>query len=82
MVNNKEVLKMIILYFLCGLFIGGIAVYFAFAKNTLGVLKVDNSDKDSGPYLFMEINRNRTGDIYSKKYIILRVDLKNYISQK
>ena len=73
---------MIILYFLCGLFVGGIAVYFAFTKNNLGVLKVDNSDKDSEPYLFMEINRNRANDIYSKKYIVLKVDLKNYISQK
>ena len=43
---------------------------------------VDESDPDSGPYLFLELDRSGADAIYKQRYVRLRVELKNYISHK
>ena len=45
-------------------------------------LRVDESDPDSGPYLFLELDRSGADAIYKQRYVRLRVELKNYISHK
>lgn len=72
----------LIIVLIVGILIGVTASRFIFQEKTIGSLRVDNSDPDSGPYLFLELNRDGTEAIYKKRYIRLRVDLKNYISQK
>ena len=73
------------LVLIIGLFLGFV-VGFIFgvwkSKETpVGVLRVDRSDPDDGPYLFLEMNT--TPEVITKrKYITLEVLAKNYISQK
>ena len=65
-----------------GILIGISIAKFAFRDIPIGSLRVDQSDPDSGPYLFLELSPGGDDEIYKKKYVSLRVDLKNYISQK
>lgn len=67
---------------LVGFLIGLLMSRFIFKDKPVGSLRVDQSDPDSGPYLFLELDRDGADAIYKKRYVRLRVDLKNYISQK
>lgn len=48
----------------------------------IGTLKIDSSDPDDGPYLFLELKKNPNDVIGDKKYVTLEVDTTGYISQK
>lgn len=67
---------------LIGILVGIFMSRFIFKEKSVGSLRVDQSDPDSGPYLFLELNRDGAEAIYKKHYVRLRVDLKNYISHK
>ena len=47
----------------------------------VGNLRIDNSDPDYGPYMFLELEKG-VGDISSKKHVILKVKKENYIPHK
>lgn len=47
----------------------------------VGNLRIDNSDPADGPYMFLELEKG-IGDISSKKHVILKVKLKNFIPHK
>lgn len=52
-------------------------------KESIGALRVDNSDPDDNPYLFLEIDQAwRLNTIADREYVTLRVNVQNYISQK
>ena len=70
--------KMIIA-FLAGVLIGTIIYAIAVKTASIGTLRIDQSDPEDSPYLFLELNKNITV-ISSKKYVIMKVDLRNYIS--
>lgn len=53
-----------------------------FREKPIGSLRVDDSDPDSGPYLFLELDPNGADAIYKKKYVWLRVRIENYIPHK
>lgn len=65
-----------------GIIVGMTLSRLIFGEKAVGSLRVDTSDPDSGPYLFLELNRNSTDEIYRKRYIRLKVEIKNYISRK
>lgn len=68
-----------------GLLIGvmvGVLLSRLFKEKPVGSLRVDESDPDSGPYLFLELDRSGADAIYKQRYVRLRVELKNYISHK
>ena len=65
-----------------GILIGISIAKFAFRDIPIGSLRVDQSDPDSGPYLFLELDRSGADAIYKQRYVRLRVELKNYISHK
>lgn len=65
-----------------GILIGLFIERYIFQEKPIGSLRVDQSDPDSGPYLFLELSPGGADEIYKKKYVSLRVDLKNYISHK
>ncbi len=50
-------------------------------RNTIGTLRVDHSDPQDDPYLFLELNKPLS-EFISKKYVRLKVCVKNFISQK
>ena len=70
--------KMIIA-FLAGVLIGIIIYVIALKTASIGTLRIDQSDPEDSPYLFLELNKNITV-ISSKKYVTMKVDLRNYIS--
>lgn len=51
-------------------------------EESIGSLRVDKSDPDSEPYLFLELDAGGMSDIYKKQSVRLRVKIKNYISHK
>lgn len=70
-----------IILILAGILIGvGLTALFKHRKPT-GYLRVDDSDPSEKPYLFLELNESLES-VTSKKYVVLEVKIKNYISQK
>lgn len=59
-------------------FIFGIGAASIAKDKPVGSLRVDHSDPDSGPYLFLELDRG-IGNIYKKHYVRMRVKIENYI---
>ena len=62
-----------------GIVIGGIITLVIFKKSRIGDLRVDSSDPNDGPYLFLELYRGPQ-DIVNKKYVVLKVNTQSYIS--
>lgn len=60
--------------------VGFILGILASKPKTVGFLKVDYSDPDDGPYLFLELKENGLEYIESSDYITLKVSMKD--SQK
>lgn len=67
---------------LFGILAGIFATKVIFQEKPIGSLRVDDSDPDSGPYLFLELDPDGADAIYKQRYVRLRVELRNYISHK
>ena len=65
-----------------GIMVGLLLARFIFREKLIGSLRVDESDPDSGPYLFLELDHSGADAIYKKRYVCLRVELKNYIPHR
>lgn len=63
-----------------GIVIGSIITRIIIRPLDIGTLRIDTSDPD-GPFMFLELSKD-INTIASKKYVVLKVNLKNYISQK
>lgn len=50
-------------------------------RNSVGTIRIDTSDPDSPPYMFLEL-AVPFSVLYSKRMVICDVSTKNYISQK
>ena len=66
--------------------IGGIAIGILLSvwfmkKCVMGCLRVDQSDPNENPYLFLELTKE-LGHICRKKYVILKVKLQDFITHK
>lgn len=68
--------------FLFGILVGIFVAKVIFQEKPIGSLRVDESDPDSGPYLFLELDPSNADAIYKQRYVRLRVELRNYISHK
>lgn len=63
-----------------GIVVGSIITRIIIRPLDIGTLRIDTSDPD-GPFMFLELSKG-VDTIASKKYVILKVNLKSYISQK
>lgn len=72
----------LIIYIIVGIVIGILFGTLSVRRNIVGLLRVDQSDPDSGPYLFLELSHKGADAIYKKKYVVLKVNIKNYISHE
>lgn len=72
----------LIMVLLIGTSIGLILSRFIFKEKPVGSLRVDQSDPDSGPYLFLELSHEGVDVIYKKKYVVLKVNIQDYISHE
>lgn len=61
-----------------GILVGVICTIVATRTKSVGSLRVDTSDTDDGPYLFLELSKD-VGVIYQKKYVTLKVNTKSFI---
>lgn len=66
--------------FAIGVVVGCILVNIVQRIKSVGALRIDTSDPD-GPYMFLELDKG-IDTISSKKYVLLRVKLRNYIPHK
>ena len=73
---------MSLIWLLVGVLIGLLTSRFIFKDKPIGSIRVDQSDPDSPPYLFLELDPGGMNDIYKKQSVRLRVKIKNYISHK
>lgn len=71
----------IIVSFICGYLLGIDVRKSKYEKKSLGVIRVDRSDPDDGPYLFLELCTT-PAEITENEYVIFKVNNENYISQK
>ena len=68
----------LIIIFGIGVLIGCILKIIIFRTRSVGSLRIDTSDPNDGPYLFLELSKD-IGEIYRKKYVTFKVSLKNFI---
>ena len=62
-------------------FVGGMTVFLIYlAVRSIGTLRVDQSDPTEQPYLFLELDKP-VESVINKKYVVFRVNKKNFISQ-
>lgn len=71
----------IILALIIGIVVGFISAALIFRKKTAGTLRVDKSDPDDNPYLFLELTKD-IDFVYRNKYVIFEVNTQNYIPRK
>lgn len=71
----------LIVAFVGGAVVGCILTIIAFRSTTVGHLRVDNSDPDDGPYLFLELFK-KIPNLCAKKYVLLKVKVENFISHE
>lgn len=70
-----------IILILAGIVIGIGLAMIIFKAYFIGTLRIDKSDPNEEPYVFLELDKG-IGDISSKKHVVLKVSTKNYISHK
>jgi hypothetical protein len=64
-----------------GVAIGVVITRMIDSKRHIGVLRVNNSDPDDGPYLFLELFKE-VPNLAKMKFVILKVDLRQYDPRK
>lgn len=70
----------LVIVFALGILVGIILTGIVFRFFLVGMLRVDRSDPD-GPFLFLELSK-RIESVISKKYVVLRVKVKDFIPHK
>lgn len=72
-----------VILLIVGFIAGVIVTSFAYAKRTIGNLRIDNSFPDEPPYTFMELSRDKDINYISKqKFVVLNVRVEDFLSQK
>jgi hypothetical protein len=64
-----------------GVLVGSVCSVIVARIKSVGTLRVDTSDPDDSPYLFLELSKD-IGEVYRKKYITMNVNLKSFIPHK
>ena len=70
----------LVIIFAIGIVVGSIITRIVTKPLDFGTLRIDTSDPD-GPFMFLELSKD-VDTVASKKYVVLKVNLKSYISQK
>lgn len=72
----------IIICFCVGIVMGIVLHMIISRIKPVGTIRVDHSDPDSGPYLFLELRHGGMETMRKKKYVLFKVNLKSYIPHK
>mgnify|MGYP003609134210 CR=1 FL=1 len=68
----------LIIMFVVGILVGSVITLFVFRMRSVGSLRIDTSDPEDGPYLFLELTKD-VGIVYQRKYVTFKVNTKSYI---
>lgn len=71
----------ILLYGLFCCALGYIMANHQYEQKSIGDLRIDSSDPNDGPYLFLELNED-VSTLMHRKYAVFKVNLKSYISHE
>ncbi len=71
----------IVIAFVLGVLVGRVFTIIIARINSVGSLRVDTSDPDDNPYLFLELSKD-TNYVFRKKYITLKVNTKDFVPRK
>ena len=71
----------VVIIFVMGVLIGRIFTIIIARINSVGSLRVDTSDPDDNPYLFLELSKD-TNYVFRKKYVTLKVNTKDFVPRK
>ena len=72
---------MIAIGVIIGVFVGFIAATVIIKARSIGSLKINNSDPDDAPYLFLELSED-VNNLFHKSYVVMKVDIRNDIPRK
>lgn len=67
-----------VLSWLIGFLLGVCLTKITNRKRSIGTLRMDRSDPDEAPYLFLELDRGGMREIEKGKTVSFKVDLKSY----
>lgn len=66
---------------LAGILIANFSVWIVARRLRSGTLRIDRSDPLDQPYMFLELSES-VSSVSNKKFVILKVNTKNYISHE
>lgn len=72
---------MLVFIFAVGFLVGCVVGVVARRRKPIGSLRVDASDPDDGPYLFLELTKP-VSDVSKRKRVTLTVDTDDYLPRK
>ena len=70
-----------VIAFILGSIVGGVVIAWVFERKSIGYLRIDQSDPDEAPYLFLELAKN-IPTFRNKKFVTLKVKNENFISHE
>ena len=70
-----------VVFILVGICLGISISAIIFRAYWVGTLRIDRSDPDDGPYMFLELDKG-VGDISKKKHVMLKISNESFISHK
>lgn len=73
---------MTFLAFVIGLVVGIVAFAIGVTLLIVGDLRVDQSDKDDRPYMFLELSDGGYKKVMTKKFVLMRVVIRDYLPRK
>lgn len=68
----------LVIIFVIGILVGCIITRSIFRMRSVGSLRIDTSDQDDEPYLFLELSKD-VSVVYQRKYVTLKVNTKSFI---
>lgn len=71
----------VIIIFVIGMILGSAITVITLRKRSFGSLRIDTSDPNENPYIFLELSED-VNTIFQKKYITLKINTQNFVSQE
>lgn len=71
----------VIITLLCGIVVGVVVTKIVTRPKPIGFLRIDESDPDDGPYLFLELSPDSAPQMLKKKkYVTMKIKVENFLS--
>lgn len=71
----------LLIIFVVGVLVGGVCITIMTRIKSVGSIRVDTSDPNDSPYLFLELSKD-IDVLYRKRHIMLKVNTVNLIPPK